>query len=104
MQFGNALPCLLCHIVLADLSHGPVLQLINVDIADGFCSIGVRPPADVLKLDLAFPTEPDQEPQLVMFPITLPMGWTNSPPIFCMATETIADLANQSILKWRNNP
>ena len=28
------------------------------------------------------------------FPITLPMGWTESPPYFCSATETIADLAN----------
>jgi hypothetical protein len=32
------------------------------------------------------------------------MGWTNSPPIFCAATETIADLANEGILKWRKPP
>jgi len=101
MQFGNALPRLLRHVVLADPAHGPV-QLIKVDIADGFYRIGVRPP-DVLKLGVAFPTEPGQ-PQLVAFPITLPMGWTNSPPIFCAATETIADLANEGILKWRNPP
>jgi hypothetical protein len=101
MQFGNVLPR---HVVLAYPSHGPV-QLIKVDIADGFYRIvGVRPP-DVLKLGgVAFPTKPNQ-PQLLVFPITLPMGWTNSPPIFCAATETsIADLANEGILKWRNPP
>jgi hypothetical protein len=43
MQFGNALPHLLRHVVLADPSHGPI-QLIKVDIADGFYRIGVRPP------------------------------------------------------------
>jgi hypothetical protein len=61
---------------------------------------------DVLKLGVAFPTEPNQ-PQLIAFPITLPMmGWTNSLPIFCAATETtIADLvANEGILKWRSPP
>jgi hypothetical protein len=96
MQFGNALPHLHRHIVLGDPSHGPIL-LIKVDIADGFY-------CDVLKLGIAFPTDPDHQPQLVVFPITLPMGWTNSPPIFCAATETIADLANEGILKWRNPP
>ena len=35
--------------------------------------------------------------RLVAFPLVLPMGWKNSPPIFCTATETIADLANNSL-------
>jgi hypothetical protein len=96
MQFGNALPHLLHHIVLAaDLAHGPV-QLITVDITDGFYRIGVRPP-DVLKLGMAFPMiEPDEPQQLlVVFLLFSPaVGWTNSPPIFCVAMETIADLDN----------
>jgi hypothetical protein len=79
MQFGNALPRLLRHVIFADPAHGPI-QLIKVDIANGFYRIGVRP-NDVLKLGVAFPTKPDQL-QLVAFPITLPMGWTNSPPPF----------------------
>ena len=33
-------------------------------------------------------------PPLVALPLVLPMGWTESPPYFCSATETIADLAN----------
>ena len=30
-------------------------------------------------------------------PLTLAMGWKNSPPLFCTATETVADLANKSL-------
>ena len=34
------------------------------------------------------------KPPLVALPLVLPMGWTESPPYFCSATETIVDLAN----------
>ena len=37
------------------------------------------------------------ETPLVAFPLVLPMGWTESPPYFCVATETVADLANQKL-------
>jgi hypothetical protein len=33
--------------------------------------------------------------------LALPMGWTESPPYFCAVTETIADLANQRLPKYR---
>ena len=29
--------------------------------------------------------------------LILPMGWKNSPPLFCTATETVADLANKDL-------
>ena len=34
---------------------------------------------------------------MVAIPLTLPMGWKNSPPLFCTATETVADLANEAL-------
>jgi hypothetical protein len=38
---------------------------------------------------------------LIAFPLGLPMGWTNSPPVFLTATETIADIANARLsLGW----
>ena len=101
MQFGNALPWLLHHLVLANPVHGPI-ELIKVDISNGFYHIGVHP-KDTIKLGVTFPSEPGH-PELVAFPITLLMGWTNSPPIFCMATETIANLTNEGILKWQDPP
>lgn len=94
MQFGHALERLLREILFSNPAHGPV-YIIKIDIADGFYRIGVRP-EDVPKLGVVFPTLPGQEP-LVAFPITLPMGWKNSPPLFCTATETGADLANYHI-------
>ena len=44
-------------------------------------------------LGVAFPVAPG-EPPLVALPLVLPMGWTESPPYFCSATEKIVDLAN----------
>jgi hypothetical protein len=94
MQFGQALPRILRHILLADPAHGPVFML-KIDISDGFYRIDVNP-EDIPRLGVVFPTQPGQEP-LVALPLVLPMGWKNSPPAFCTATETIADLANRSL-------
>jgi hypothetical protein len=91
MQFGRALDRVLRAILTADPRHGPVYML-KIDLSDGFYRIPVRP-EDVQKLGVAFPTKPG-EPYLVAFPCSLPMGWTESPPWFCAATETIVDLAN----------
>jgi hypothetical protein len=91
MQFGHALDRILREILLADPNLGPV-YLLKLDISDGFYRIALNID-DIPKLGVAFPTTPGQEP-LIAFPLVLPMGWTNSPPIFSTATETIADLAN----------
>ena len=34
---------------------------------------------------------------MVAIPLKLPMGWENPPPLFCTATETVADLTNKSL-------
>ena len=94
MQFGHALDRYLREILLADPSNGPI-YMSKLDIADGFYRLDVAP-YDIPKLALAFPTRPTQEP-LVALPLVLPMGWKNSPPYFCAATETAADLANKAI-------
>ena len=94
MQFGHALDRLLREILLANPTHGPV-YLMKLDIADGFYRIALNID-DIPKLGVIFPTSPGDEP-LVAQPLVLPMGWTNSPPIFTTATETIADIANQRL-------
>jgi len=101
MQFGQALQRILRHILLADPQHGPV-YLIKIDIADGFYRIDINP-ADIPKLGVVFPSPPGVEP-LVALPLVLPMGWKNSPPAFCTATETIADLANQRLASQQSIP
>ena len=94
MQFGHALDRILREILLADPAHGPP-HLIKIDISDGFYRIALNID-DIPKLGVIFPTLPGEE-QLVAFPLVLPMGWSNSPPIFSTATETIADLANRRL-------
>ena len=94
MQFGHALGRILREILLSNPAFGPV-NLIKINIADGFYRLDVNP-GDIPKLVVIFPTLPGQ-PRMVALPLVLPMGWKNSPPVFCTATETAADLANQKL-------
>ena len=78
----------------ADPKLGPV-HMIKADVSYGFYRIGLRP-SDAAKLGLIFTSEAGEE-YLVEIPLTLPMGWKNSPPIFCTVIETVADLANEAL-------
>ena len=71
------------------------MNLLKIDIADGFYRWDINP-TDIPKLAVIFPTLPGK-PRLVAFPLVLPMGWKNSPPVFCTVTETAADLTNQKL-------
>jgi hypothetical protein len=94
MQFGHALERILREILLANPAFGPV-YLIKLDISDGFYRIALNVD-DIPKLGVAFLMAQHADP-LVAFPLVLPMGWKNSPPIFSTATKTIADLTNACI-------
>ena len=94
MQFGHALDRYLREILLSNPKNGPVYML-KLDIADGFYRIALNID-DIPKLAVIFPSPNDEQP-LVALPLVLPMGWKNSPPTFCAATETIADLANEAV-------
>ena len=48
------------------------------------------------KLGLVFPSELEDE-EIVAIPLTLPIGWKKLSAIFCMATETVADLSNAAL-------
>ena len=91
MQFGKANERLWSKILHAHPRFGPV-HMYKLDISDGFYRVHLTT-SGVLKLGVCLPPFPGQPP-LVAFPLVLPMGWTNSPPIFSAFTETIADLAN----------
>ncbi len=91
MQFGHALDRILQEILLANPRLGPI-ALMKLNIKDGFYRIALNVD-NISKLGVAFPTPPGHKP-LIAFPLVLPMGWKNSPPIFSTATKTIADLTN----------
>ena len=65
----------------------------SATVSDGFYRIGLGP-EDAPKLGLIFPSGEEEEPMLAI-PLALPMGWKNSPPLFCMTTETVAYLDNK---------
>ena len=90
-QYGCTLDRLLREVFFADPALGPV-YILKADVLNGFYRIGVRP-EDAPKLGLIFPSGANEEP-MVSIPLTLPMRWKNSPPLFCTATEMVADLAN----------
>ena len=101
MQFGHALDRILREILLADPKLGPI-YLSKLDISDGFYRINLAID-DIPKLGVVFLVKDGEEP-LVAFPLVLPMGWANSPPIFSAATETSADLANDAIQRDDDPP
>jgi hypothetical protein len=94
VQFGRAMWRIIKHLKHANPNIGPI-YMSKIGIADGFYRIWVRA-EDIPKLGMLFPSRPGDEP-LVGFPLTLPMGWKESPKIFTAATETVADLAKQQI-------
>jgi hypothetical protein len=98
MQLGWSLEQILHEFLFANPAHG-LVHMIKLDISDGFYRIGLNID-DIPKLGVVFLTLPGDEP-LIAFPLVLTMGWLNSPPIFLIATETIADIANARLsLGW----
>ena len=52
---------------------------------------------DVPSVAFLVPKKNPSNTQLVVFHISLSMGYVDNAPYFCMATETVADLANKAI-------
>jgi hypothetical protein len=94
MQFGSTLPQLLWLLRHANPAKGKIF-LSKFDIANGFYRLFLD--ADnALKLATLMPRYAVEE-QLLAVPLVLTMGWGNSPPTFCVASKTVADLANANL-------
>ena len=94
MQFGGTLQRILQRIAYANPAFGPV-HLLKFDLADGYYRVPLSPQA-TLELAVLIPGESSDKPYIGV-PLTLPMGWNQSPPYFCAFTETAADLANTAL-------
>ncbi len=79
MQFGAALQCILQHLAYANPTFGPSL-LAKIDLADGYYYMPLSTDA-TLQLVVCLPSDGLHEP-LQWIPLSLPMGWSLSPPIF----------------------
>ncbi len=93
MQFGHSLQHILQHLDYANPVFSPP-RLAKLDLADGYYRIPLSASA-ALELAVVLPPNQTSEP-LIGLPLSLPMGWSNSPPYFCAFTKTCADLANNS--------
>ena len=58
----------------------------------------MTPQTALAKLSILLPRY-EGEPQLVVIPLSTTMSWVSSPPTFCAASKTVADLANTSLYK-----
>ena len=94
IQYGRALECLIREVVISDPELVPV-HILKADFSEGFYLIGLRP-TDATKPVLIFSSE-GEDKELLAILITLPMGWKNSPPIFCTVTKTVVDLVNEAL-------
>jgi len=91
MQFGTALQRILQRIAYCNPSFGPP-HLVKIDLANGYYRVPLSPEA-ALQLAVCLPPDNSGE-ALLGIPLSLPMGWSLSPPYFCAFTETCADLTN----------
>ncbi len=94
MQFGLTLQRILQQIAYANPAFGPVLAL-KCDLSDGFYRVPLALSA-IPFLGVILPYSSGEAP-LIAFPLALPMGWTNSPPLFSAFTETATDIANHRL-------
>jgi hypothetical protein len=101
MQFGKANERLQSHLVKSNPKYGDC-HMYKVDISDGFYRVPLST-SGVPKLGVCLPKFPGL-PELVAFPLVLPMGWTESPPFFCCFTETACDLANEELRHNKRSP
>ena len=93
--FRGALMRILKKVLTVDPRLGPV-YLSKADLADAYMSLWVRM-EDVPSVDFLIPKNTPSNTQLMRFHLFLPIGYIDSAPYFGMATETVADLANEAI-------
>jgi len=84
-----------------DQRHGPVL-LFKTEFSDGFYQLHLTPSGALVKLAVPL-LQASNEAPLIAVSTHLPMKWTESPPAFSVATETVADRIINAKLESSNN-
>ena len=95
IHFGGALQLILKKVLSAD-PHLGIVYLSKVYLADAYMRLWARM-EDVLSFALIIPKKNPSNTQLVGFHLYLPMRYVDNAPYFCMAMETVANLANEAI-------
>ena len=86
---------ILKQVLTVDPHLGPI-YLRNLYFADAYMGLWVRM-EDVPFVAFLIPKKNPSDTQLVQFQLSLPMGYIDIAPYFCMVTETVTDLTNNAI-------
>ena len=92
-QLGNVLPRII-HKLAKHFNLSRPFKFSKVDIKDGFWRMAVSP-ENAWHFCYSIPPKTPDEPlddRLIVVPTALAMGWAESPPFFCAATETGRDV------------
>ena len=89
-RLGTALPTLLWF--MFEVPGQWIIYWFKIDLSDGFWRMVVAGGTEV-NFIYQLPPRPDDIERFFALPGALQMGWMNSPPYFCDATEAIATLA-----------
>jgi len=94
-QMGKVLWRLVTTVAGTKNNHGPIV-FAKWDIKDGFWRLVVSE-EDSWNFCYVLPRLNEDDPIEVVRPTCLQMGWTESPPLFCTATETARDIAQEKL-------
>ena len=94
-ELGNVIPRLIWAMALAP-DTGIPFMFTKVDLKDGYWRMVVNANDAWNFAYVLPPANPGDDVELVI-PDSLQMGWGESPPFFCAATETARDIADKNI-------
>ena len=92
-QLGHCLSRIIHAFATAD-EQAKIFQA-KLDVTDGFWTVVARP-GEEWNFCYVLPQD-EGEPIRIVVPTSLQMGWVESPPYFCAASETARDVAEQYI-------
>ena len=99
-KLGTVIPRFIEAVAKAPHGDGPI-HFAKFDIKDGFWRMAIRP-EDAWNFACVLPPKTPGEDPTIVVPTSLQMGWTESPPFFCSATETVRDIAEDLLLEDPN--
>ena len=95
IRFGSEIHRILQQFFDADLYLGTI-YISKADLADAHMRLWVIMD-DVPYVAFLAPNKTPRNQQLLGFTLSLPMGYIDIAPYFCMSTKTVADLSNKAI-------
>jgi hypothetical protein len=96
-ELGNVIPRIIWAMALSKDTVTPFM-FTKVDLKDGYWRMAVNE-ADAWNFAYVLPGAGPDDPIQLVIPDALQMGWSESPPFFCAATETARDIIDE---KMRN--